>query len=144
MLEMLQTFWTVWEHEGLKIQLFYLLQLIHEHQLREEGDQSSISDIRSITVKYKKPRRGSMTYTDSETAIENFIAHVNSVGREPLEYLDGEHRGFVHDLVATIFRDELSCLDPRWSFPDGPPESLMISYGSLVTQVASFSNESET
>jgi len=138
MMEKLQTFWAVWPYPDMKIQLAYLLPLIHADHFAGEVGYAENPQILDLTSQVNVANRGGEAYLPDTVSVKDFISVVDGHGHDIFAFTEKDRRGGVSQWVRNVFRKEEILVHNNAFNPANPPASALLSYSSLLTQVAAF------
>jgi KAP-like P-loop domain-containing protein len=138
MMEKLQTFTSVWPNRGIKIQLAYLLPLIHEEHTTGESNLVENSPIRNLKGSIYSYVANDRSRQSIDVSANEFISEINKEGHDIFGYDEREQYSGVSDWVRTVFRQEGSVLHNNSYLRADPPASVLLNYPSLLAQIAAF------
>lgn len=143
MMEKLQTFKAIWKYPKLKIQLAYLLPLIHEDHIVGESEEENISKIRECRSQAKWSDTNSSQDRSIEYVVKDFIKEVDQHGNDIFEYCKSRNQPSLQDWIQSVFRQEMEIVHGSSFNKSKCPASVLFSYPTLLRQIASFDELNE-
>lgn len=135
MMEKIQTFRGVWPYGALKIQLPYLLPLLHEEHLDGEAGQDFKSQIRQMKALVRRYDERVGKYTEDQLEIEKLFVNVERFGENIFYQKDYGPGGGIERWLQEIFVPEKEILHNNIA---RQTPTVLFDYLRLMRQVSAF------